>query len=118
TGKPLEGAWIRVSKYAEDDIRWEVYGDSETRVETDRDGRFAMKGLRKGDRIKFRVSRKKADGVWESVRCENDAKGAFSDPGRSEGAYEVVDSTELPPANVSGLKSPRLQFPFPEIEKF
>jgi len=118
TGKPLEGAWIGVSKYADDGIRWEVYGGFGKRVETDKDGRFAMKGLRKGDRIKFRVSRKNAVGAWESVSCGSNATGAFSDPNRSEGAYEVVDSTELPPATASELKSRRPRMLFPEVEKF
>ena len=118
TGKALEGAWLGMSKYAEDGIRWEVYGEFGKRVETDKDGRFAMKGLRKGDRIKFRVLRKNAGGAWESVSCGSDATGAFSDPDRSEGAYEVLDSTELPPATAGELKSRRPRMSIPEAEKF
>jgi len=118
TGKPLEGAWIGVSKYAEDGIRWEVYGEFGKRVETDKDGRFAMKGLRKGDRIKFRVQRKNPGGAWESVSCGSETAGAFSDPNSSAGAYDVVDSTELPPATAGELKSRRPRMSIPEVEKF
>ena len=118
TGKPLEGAWIGVSKFAEDGIRWEVYGFFGEQVETDKDGRFAMPGLRRGDRIKFRVSRKNASGAWEPVSCKSDATGAFSDPNRLEGAFEVGDSTDLPPATAGDLRSRRPRMPFPEAEKF
>lgn len=104
TGKPLEGARIRMQKFADDGVQWEVFRFANP-VTTDKDGHFSIQGLHRGDRLTLQIMRKDAKGVWSIVSC--DSGGAFSDARTADGAFLVTDSIQLPPVSVKEVATPQ-----------
>lgn len=101
TGKPLEGAQIRIQKFADDGVQWEVFRFANP-ITSDKDGRFSIQGLHREDRLKLQVMRKDDRGIWTTVRCDSD--GAFSDSRTADGAFTVTDSVQLPPVSVQAIE--------------
>lgn len=100
TGKPLEGAQIRMQKFSDDGVQWEVFHHANP-VTTDKDGRFSIQGLHREDRLKLQVMRKDERGAWTFVQCDNN--GAFSDSRTADGAFTITDSVQLPPVSIKEI---------------